>query len=285
MRPLDEQGSLEDQDERTGRVGYCRPPPEHRFKPGVSGNPRGRPRKQPAVADESPCKVYETFSGELGRQIRVTEAGKPRKMSMFQAMVRGACNQALQGDLKAIGLVMRHAALMEREERKAHRRRLEREVDYKRRSAEKAHQAEAMGYPPFEPLPHLGDIELCERREQGVKRGSINGGEKDLSEELEAERATEPPRGDKKQWEGAECEREIILSAIDEAKAAIAYSSADSDRSDAGRNVMMLEYWNEMLARLDAFYPPAKQRRQPGFNLKQWRQQKVREGWKCPIFD
>lgn len=32
------------QDRREGEVGYGKPPAEHRFKPGQSGNPRGRPK-------------------------------------------------------------------------------------------------------------------------------------------------------------------------------------------------------------------------------------------------
>ena len=37
--------SAEDDD----KVGYCRPPKHSRFKPGQSGNPRGRPRKNRSI--------------------------------------------------------------------------------------------------------------------------------------------------------------------------------------------------------------------------------------------
>ena len=32
-----------------GAVGYGRPPKEHQFKPGQSGNPKGRPKRQSAT--------------------------------------------------------------------------------------------------------------------------------------------------------------------------------------------------------------------------------------------
>ncbi|QNP45634.1 hypothetical protein H9L14_14080 [Sphingomonas sediminicola] len=38
-------------DEREYKVGYCRPPPEHRFKKGQSGNPKGRKRKRLSDAE------------------------------------------------------------------------------------------------------------------------------------------------------------------------------------------------------------------------------------------
>lgn len=30
---------------QSSKVGYCNPPKEHQFKPGQSGNPKGRPKK------------------------------------------------------------------------------------------------------------------------------------------------------------------------------------------------------------------------------------------------
>ena len=38
-------------DKRDYEVGYGRPPKASQFKKGKSGNPRGRPKKDPSIAD------------------------------------------------------------------------------------------------------------------------------------------------------------------------------------------------------------------------------------------
>lgn len=37
---------------RDYEVGHCKPPKEHQFKPGQSGNPKGRPKKDRQLADK-----------------------------------------------------------------------------------------------------------------------------------------------------------------------------------------------------------------------------------------
>jgi hypothetical protein len=49
-------------------VGYGKPPTDTRFKPGQSGNPRGRPKKNPSVA--------EIFAHELKRRRSIVEDGQ-----------------------------------------------------------------------------------------------------------------------------------------------------------------------------------------------------------------
>jgi Family of unknown function (DUF5681) len=64
-----------------------------RFKPGVSGNPRGRPKASLNIGSE----LYKV----LGKPIRVRENGKDRKVSALLAIVHGLCANALRGDVKA----------------------------------------------------------------------------------------------------------------------------------------------------------------------------------------
>jgi hypothetical protein len=51
------------------KVGYRRPPKQHRFKLGISGNPQGRPkRKMPSL--------QAVVADELGKTMQVTQNGQ-----------------------------------------------------------------------------------------------------------------------------------------------------------------------------------------------------------------
>lgn len=80
-------------------VGYGRPPRQHRFKPGVSGNPRGRPRGARSV---------ETILDEqLAEKVPVKKGGKVRRLSKMELIVTQQVNKAVAGDSKAFDRVMK----------------------------------------------------------------------------------------------------------------------------------------------------------------------------------
>jgi hypothetical protein len=54
------------------------PPVEHQFKPGQSGNPGGRPKKQPTMRDE----MYDV----LDTIVTIPIDGRPQKMTMRKAL-------------------------------------------------------------------------------------------------------------------------------------------------------------------------------------------------------
>lgn len=71
------------------KKGFCRAPPEHRFKVGNPGGP-GRPKKQPVTFDEA-------FTRQAIRKMRVGVDGKPQKMSAMEAFVMRVMSDALGG--------------------------------------------------------------------------------------------------------------------------------------------------------------------------------------------
>lgn len=71
-------------------VGYGKPPKKHRFKPGRSGNPKGRP------------KVYKSPISVLEEPIAMRVDGKTREVSSFEAAFRKTVQKALEGRLSAI---------------------------------------------------------------------------------------------------------------------------------------------------------------------------------------
>jgi hypothetical protein len=79
-------------------VGYGKPPVEHRFKPGQSGNRRGRPRDSVNVA---------TAVRNAAKQKRkVTIDGKRGEMTSLDIAVRRQFEKAVNGDTKAFQAIV-----------------------------------------------------------------------------------------------------------------------------------------------------------------------------------
>lgn len=79
-------------------VGYRKPPKSGQFKPGQSGNPRGRKKKQPTIADR--------LNKELSRKVTVTEHGKRKTVTKLELAFMALTNLAAKGDMKAISFVI-----------------------------------------------------------------------------------------------------------------------------------------------------------------------------------
>lgn len=75
-----------------------KPPREHQFKPGQSGNPAGRPK--------GTKQIDALIEEELDRRIEVTLSGRRTRLSKRQIMVRQIVDKALKGDHKAIATCM-----------------------------------------------------------------------------------------------------------------------------------------------------------------------------------
>jgi hypothetical protein len=92
-------------------VGYRRPPREHRFPPGKSGNPRGRPKKSRNFKTE----VADVLNTPIG------VAGQKRPVSLKKAVFLRQAQRALKdGDPRAAKTVLDEAhALDDREAARA----------------------------------------------------------------------------------------------------------------------------------------------------------------------
>lgn len=86
-------------DKKSYTVGYKRPPKHSQFRPGQSGNPKGRPkRKQP--------KSNEILDTVINQKIRVTLDGKAQAVSALEALFRQIVANALKGDKTAAKLFL-----------------------------------------------------------------------------------------------------------------------------------------------------------------------------------
>jgi hypothetical protein len=75
-------------------VGYKRPPKSRQFRPGVSGNPKGRPkRKPPALA--------ETIEEVLNAKIEYREGGRTKTATACELSLRMLVDRAVKGDVAA----------------------------------------------------------------------------------------------------------------------------------------------------------------------------------------
>ena len=80
-------------------VGYGKPPKHARFKPGQSGNPKGRPKGTRNLATD--------LNEELAEKIIVTEGGRSLKISKQRAMIKSLLAKALKGDTRAASVLLK----------------------------------------------------------------------------------------------------------------------------------------------------------------------------------
>lgn len=84
-----------------------RPPVEHRFRKGQSGNPRGRPRKSPAA----PASAFDII---MERSLTVTQGGVAREMTVEEALQHKLYQDALAGNRSARREVLKMIARREK---------------------------------------------------------------------------------------------------------------------------------------------------------------------------
>jgi hypothetical protein len=81
-------------------VGYGKPPKGTQFKKGVSGNPKGRPRKA------------QDFHHELLREFRssitINENGRRHRISKYSALAKQMTIKALTGNIPALRTCLDH---------------------------------------------------------------------------------------------------------------------------------------------------------------------------------
>jgi hypothetical protein len=121
-READEAGCPDAGGGSTAAVGRGKPPPEHRWRKGQSGNPAGRPPKARAsgsrgdrlLGADQPTRTM--ILTEAYRTVTIEEDGVRRKMPMNQAIWRAMGRAAMSGNRTAqhrFTLVVRE---MEREQ-------------------------------------------------------------------------------------------------------------------------------------------------------------------------
>jgi hypothetical protein len=79
-------------------VGYGKPPADTRFKKGVSGNPKGRPKGSMNVAKVSMKAMRE--------KVVINEHGQRKTVTKLEAAVKQVANKAASGDQRSTSLLI-----------------------------------------------------------------------------------------------------------------------------------------------------------------------------------
>ena len=80
------------------KVGRGKPPKEHQWKKGQSGNPSGKKRKASKAANAKPLKDYLVY--ELLESVSLTIGGKTQKVPFVQALAKSCLHDLLKGSPK-----------------------------------------------------------------------------------------------------------------------------------------------------------------------------------------
>ena len=141
------------------KVGYRKPPRKHCFRPGQSGNPRGRPKgsknKPLTVSDE---RLNDIILEEAFRKVKVSQGARRITMTMMQAAVRTMATQAASGNtragrnfLYAVDSVQRRRKAINDEYRDAI-------ANYVREAQQEINRREAKGLPTDGIHPHPDNL-------------------------------------------------------------------------------------------------------------------------------
>ena len=80
-------------------VGYGNPPKYTQFKPGLSGNPKGRPKA---------AKNFKTdLTEEMNELVQITEGGRSKTISKQRAILKRTVEKALKADMRAVDLIIK----------------------------------------------------------------------------------------------------------------------------------------------------------------------------------
>ena len=86
-------------------IGYKHPPKRTQFRPGISGNPNGRPKGRRNVA----AVVRRT----LEEKVIINENGIRKAVTKLEAAIKQLANKAVSGDLNAMRQLLPVLAILE----------------------------------------------------------------------------------------------------------------------------------------------------------------------------
>lgn len=205
-------------------VGYGKPPVATRFKPGQSGNPRGRrkgaARKAvPALNDE---RLKTIILEEAYRTISINDQNGQLDIPMAQAVVRSLAVNAAKGNQRAQRLFTQLLSAVEKDNKRLHDEWLNTAIDYKIEWERELERRARLGIQGPAPVPHPDDIII------DVQTGSV--------------RVTGPmTKEEKSKWDQAAEFRAKALAEVGELKALLKSEPDHPQRKEIEADIKYVE--------------------------------------------
>ena len=146
---------------RSYEVGYAKPPEKSRFKPGISGNAKGRSK---GAKNKAPDHYFErltqTILQEAYREIPVQQGGKTRKITIIEANIRAMANNGAKGNIRAAGQFVDLVKTIEDQNASDHWELMRNAIHYKEDWDEGLARQKSLGLKGANLLPHPDHVQI-----------------------------------------------------------------------------------------------------------------------------